>query len=80
MSSPVIIASFPKNARETLRVSLDTYRDTNLLDVRVAIPLTGHTGTLCPTAKGVSVNVALIPQLRAALADAEAKAREMGWL
>ena len=43
-------------------------------------PSAAHTGAMTPTGKGISVNVAMLPSLRAALADAEAKARELGWL
>lgn len=80
MADPVILALLPKNARETVRVSLDHYRGHNLLDLRVVVPLAQHAAQLTPTGKGVSVNVALIPQLREALAAAESRARELGWL
>lgn len=77
---PLIIATLTKNARESVRVALDEFRGHNLLDVRVVVPLTAHAATLTPTGKGISVNVAMIPSLRAALADAEARAVTLGWL
>lgn len=80
MGKPLVIATFAKNRKETLRVALDQYQGHNLLDVRAMVQLADHADTLTPTAKGVSLNVALIPELRAALAEAETKAREMGWL
>lgn len=80
MSKPIEIAAFAKNRRETLRVALDTYQGTNLVDLRVLAPLVGHATDLIPTKKGVSVSVGLLPRLREALQAAEHKAREMGWL
>jgi hypothetical protein len=80
MGEPVILALLTKNARETVRISLDTWRGHNLLDVRVVVPLAAHVAHLTPTGKGISVNVAMIPQLREALAAAEERARALGWL
>jgi hypothetical protein len=80
MGSPVILAVIGKNKRESVRVALDTWQGHNLIDVRVVVPLAEHAAQLTPTGKGVSLNVASLPQLREALADAEAKARELGWL
>ena len=77
---PLIIATLTKNARESVRVALDEFRGHNLLDLRVVVPLAAHAATLTPTGKGISVNVAMIPSLRAALADAEARAIVLGWL
>lgn len=77
---PLIVAMLAKNARESVRVALDEFRGHNLLDIRVVVPLAAHAAIMAPTAKGVSINVALIPDLRAALADAEAQAIKLGWL
>lgn len=80
MSKPLIIASFDKNRREKLRVALDQWQGHNLLDLRVTAEIDGASGVQAPTKKGVSLNVALLPELRQALADAEAQARLLGWL
>ena len=77
---PIIVATLTKNARESVRVALDEFRGHNLLDVRVMVPVASHTGAMAPTGKGISVNVAMLPSLRAALADAEAQAVALGWL
>jgi hypothetical protein len=77
---PLIVATLTKNARESVRVALDEFRGHNLLDLRVVVPLAAHAAVMTPTAKGISVNVAMIPSLRAALADAEAQAVALGWL
>lgn len=80
MAETVVIRSLDKNTREKLRVALDEYRGTRLLDLRVTVELTSSSGIQTPTKKGVAINVALLPQLRQALADAEVKARELGWM
>jgi hypothetical protein len=80
MSSPIVIASLDKNRAEQLRVALDEFRGHRLLDLRVTVELTTSSGIQTPTKKGVSVGVHMIPELRLALAEAEAQARERGWL
>ncbi|WP_421935527.1 PC4/YdbC family ssDNA-binding protein [Phenylobacterium sp.] len=77
---PLIVATLAKNGRESVRVALDEFRGHHLLDVRVVVPLAAHAATMTPTGKGISVNVAMIPSLRVALADAEAQAVALGWL
>lgn len=78
MREPIIIAAFPKNRRETFRVALDQWQGVDLVDLRVTVDLTGTSGVQSPTKRGVSLNVALLPQLVAALQEAEARARELG--
>jgi hypothetical protein len=70
-----VIANIPKNSREELRISLDEYKGHKLLHLRAWV---AESNT--PTKSGFGIQMALIPKLRVALADAEAKAREMGWL
>jgi hypothetical protein len=81
MGKPVsIIATLRKNQRESVRVALDQWHGHNLLDLRLVVPLAEHASTLTPTAKGLSVSVDLIADLRAALDRAETEARALGWL
>lgn len=81
MSSPVaVVAMLDKNARERCRVALDEFKGTRLIDLRVCVPPAAPSDAMTPTRAGVALNVALLPKLRAALADAEAKAIELGWL
>ena len=75
---PVVIANLATNSRETVRVALDAYRGCELVDVRVCVELTASSGVQTPTAKGVSLAVSKLPELAAAFAAAEAKARELG--
>lgn len=81
MTAPLIVATFPKNRRgEHVRVALENFRGHDLADIRVCVPLAEHAPTLTPTKTGLSVNVALLPELIAALQSAEVKAREIGML
>jgi shikimate kinase len=78
MTAPTIVAEIRKNARERVRVALDEWQGHKLLDLRVTTQLAASTDTWSPTKKGLSVSVAMIPALRLALVEAEAKARELG--
>jgi hypothetical protein len=78
-SSPTIVARFAKNRREHLVVSLSVYRDTPLVDLRLYVPAAEGEGER-PTPKGIALNVALIPELRAALEAAEAEAIRLGMI
>jgi len=76
-STATVIASFAKNRNETCTVRLDTYRGVHCMDVRLFADFDG-TGESRPTKKGLALRVDLIPQLIAALQDAEAEARRRG--
>lgn len=80
MTEPIVIAILPKNRREALRIALDHYRGANLVDLRVVVELSETSGLATPTRKGLAVRVEMLPDLIAALAQAEAKARELGLL
>jgi hypothetical protein len=80
MTVAAVIATLDKNSRERVRVALDTYRDTRLIDLRIVVDLSGSSGIDAPTKKGISLRVEFLPELRRALAEAEARAREMGWI
>lgn len=80
MSGPVVIGTLARNARETVRVSLEEFRGKKLVQVRTCVELTRACGVLTPTAKGVAIDAGRLPELRELLAEAEAKAREMGWI
>lgn len=80
MNAPIVISSFAKNGRETVRVALETFKGHDLVDIRVCVPLADHAATPIPTKAGLAVNVALLPELIAALEAARAKAQELGVL
>lgn len=77
MSSPHIIAELQKNKTERLRVALDRWQQHELVDIRVTTQLAAHVAEWVPTKKGVSLRLAMLPELIEALQAAlkEAKAR-----
>ncbi|AIB15794.1 hypothetical protein ABAZ39_28455 (plasmid) [Azospirillum argentinense] len=74
-----IVATIPKNATEELRVTLTSYNGHPLVDLRLFTEYRS-TGEIGPTRKGLTVSVALLPQIIAGLQDAEAEARQRGLL
>jgi hypothetical protein len=74
---PVVIGWIGTNGQERVRIALDSHRGVDFADVRICTPFTEATAPV-PTAKGVAIDIALLPNLIAALAAAEAKARELG--
>lgn len=80
MADPVIIGTFAKNNRETVRVALDEYQGHKLIDLRVCTELSATSKTLTPTKKGLSIKVDRLPELRRLVVEAEARAIELGLL
>lgn len=80
MTLPTVIAVLPKNRRESLRIALDQYQGSNLVDLRVVVELSETGGLATPTRKGVALRVEMLSDLIEALGKAEAKARELGLL
>lgn len=74
---PLTVAEVQKNASEKLRFAFQELKGHQLLDMRV-YGIFSAAKTYMPTGKGVSVNVSKIPELIAALQEAERKARELG--
>lgn len=68
MSVEIIVAEWPKNGRETLRVRLDTFKDQAIVDCR-AWYATGD-GTMKPGRGGLTVSIRHLPALANALAKA----------
>jgi hypothetical protein len=75
-SQPVIIAQWRRNSRERVRVTLDEYQGHRTIDVRTWFQ-SDH-GELKPTRTGITIGIKHLPRLARALADALAKARELG--
>jgi hypothetical protein len=81
MSAPPdrVIAELPKSATETIRVALTTYQGRTGCDIRVyAVYRT--TGEVGPTKAGLRVPLTMLPDLRAAIEEAERQARVAGLL
>jgi hypothetical protein len=80
LDEPVIISKFWKNRRrrESVWTSLGDYEGHCLINVRVYC--TGADGIDRPTSKGIAMGIRKLPELARALAKAEAKAIELGFL
>jgi hypothetical protein len=55
-----VVAKLPKNARETIFLSLSEFKGRKLVDIRVHVP-GDQDGDWVPTRKGVSLAVGLYP-------------------
>jgi len=72
-----LVASIAKNSRESIRVSLDSYREHDYIDLR----LYADNGVeQVPTRKGLTIRPDLLPTVIEALHKAEAAARKTGLL
>ena len=72
-----LIAEIPKNTREVIRITLSTYKQSNLIHLRV---WTRGTERSLPTKSGFACQVGTIDQLIDALQKAKAEAQRIGWL
>lgn len=75
---PHVIAAWPRDARETLNLTLDEYRGARLVDVRGWHPAAD--GQMTPAASGLTLDVRHLPRLADAIAQALAEARARQWL
>lgn len=72
---PVVIAEWNRNAREVVRVSLDSYRGNYTFDVRVW----WFSGSeLKPGKTGITLSLKHLPAMAQALIESEQRARDMG--
>ena len=76
MSAETIIAEWPKNGRETLRVRLDCFKEQPVIDLRAWYE--GSDGTLKPGRGGLTVGIRHLPALAEAIAKALAIATVSG--
>ena len=76
LSAPIVVDEFWKNRNgDAIRVTLSSYKDHNLIDLRTW--WTGDDGTLKP-GKGFSCGVRHLPHLIKGFNKALGKARELG--
>jgi Transcriptional Coactivator p15 (PC4) len=76
LAEPITIAEWWKNRRgESIRLVLSQFQGRSIFDLRTWY--TGDDGKLRP-GKGFAAEVRHLPRLAAAIAKAEAKARELG--
>ena len=64
------VSVFPKNKFQEVRVGIREFKGNDLIDIRIWTNAQG-VNQMVPTAKGVTVNVHLLPQLIKSLHDAE---------
>ena len=65
-----LIAAFPKNKFEEIRVQIKEFKGYDLLDIRVFAG-TKEGEEKVPTGKGISINVSLFHELKKAILNAE---------
>lgn len=78
IAAPVAVAVVGKTDRAEVRVSLDTVKGVQLVDMRVFAPFTAS-NILMPTKEGLSIRPELLTDLIDALTKARDLAHEMGW-
>lgn len=74
----VQIGDIKKNAKETIRVSLSSYKGSVFLDIRTWY--LDDKKILKPSSKGVTLNPSLIPEFAAIVRSAEGEAKARGLL
>lgn len=73
MTDPRLVATIAKNSREEVRISLDSFKGVDLVDIRTFANFQDGDGERRATKKGVSLKREKLPELIAALqAAAEA--------
>ncbi len=69
------ISVFKKNKFQEVRVGIREYKGNDLIDIRTWT-MTQGSEEMVPTAKGVSINVSLLDDLKKALVDVENELRD----
>jgi len=64
------VSVFKKNKFQEVRVGIREYKGNDLIDIRTWT-MTQGSEQMVPTAKGVSINIALLEELKKALTDVE---------
>ena len=64
------VSVFPKNKFQEVRIGIREFKGNDLVDIRIWTNAQG-VDQMVPTAKGVTINVQLLPQLLKALQDTE---------
>ena len=69
------VYTFKKNKFQEVRVGIREFKGNDLIDIRTWT-MTQGSEEMVPTAKGVSINVSLLTELRNALAEVEKTLKE----
>ncbi len=73
---PIVVAEWPRNSREMVRVTLNEYRGHPTLDCRCWF--SDEDGGFLPGRCGITLAIRHLPRLVQALREAEATARALG--
>jgi hypothetical protein len=73
------ISVFQKNKFQEVRVGIREFKGNDLIDIRTWT-MTQGSEDMVPTAKGVAINIHLLPELKKALDAAEKILKESGML
>lgn len=71
------VAVFQKNKFQEVRVGIREFKGNDLIDIRTWT-MTQGSDEMVPTAKGVSINITLLPELRKALDVVEKELKASG--
>ena len=73
------VAVFKKNKFQEIRVGIREFKGNDLIDIRTWT-MTQGTEDMVPTAKGVSINVHLLDELKKSLAEVEKTLKDSGMM
>ena len=71
------VATFQKNKFQEVRIGIREFKGNDLVDIRTWT-MTQGSEEMVPTAKGVSINIILLPELRKALDVGEKELKANG--
>ncbi len=70
------VAVFQKNKFQEIRIGIRQYKGNDLVDIRTWT-MTQGSNEMVPTAKGVSININLLPELKKAIDAVEKELKEV---
>jgi fumarate hydratase class II len=70
MNMDKTVATFQKNKFQEVRIGIREFKGNDLVDIRTWT-MTQGSNDMVPTAKGITINVHLLPELKKALDDVE---------
>lgn len=73
------VAVFRKNKFQEVRVGIREFKGNDLVDIRTWT-MTQGSEEMVPTAKGISINISLLDDLKKALSDVEKELKSAGML
>lgn len=76
-NEPALIAEWPRNSREMVRVTLSEFKGFHMLDIREFYP---EAGILRPGRKGISIPAANLRRLAVAINVSVTTAEARGWI